>query len=121
MPDNMVEVVNKIGKGEGMLDRIHFSNIYKEQTLDDLYKDVDSQNDSSCASNKIWDILKDGSQTDQTTIVYNDTVDNDKIDDLNKKDAFYLHDSLANNNDNNNNNNNNNSSSVISTTGFLIE
>ena len=42
MPDNVIEVVNKIGKDERMPDGIHFRNINKEATLDDLYRDVES-------------------------------------------------------------------------------
>ena len=30
MPDNMIAVVNKMEKDEGMLDRIYVSNIHKE-------------------------------------------------------------------------------------------
>ena len=41
-----------MGKDEGMLDRIHFCNILKESFLDDMFGDVNSQDDSSCASDK---------------------------------------------------------------------
>ena len=104
MPDDVIKVVNKMGKDEGMPNGMNFSNIQKKSTLDDLYGDLDSQDDTSCAPNKSWDILKDGDQIDQKTIVYNDAVDDDKIDDLNKEDALHLQDGLANNNGNNNNN-----------------
>ena len=40
--------------------------------------------------------------------MYNDAVNDDKIDDLNKEDVLYLRDGLADNNNDNNNNNNNN-------------
>ena len=42
MPHNVIEVVDKIGKDEGIPDGIYFSNIHKESTLDDLYGEVDS-------------------------------------------------------------------------------
>ena len=84
MPDNVIKVVNQMGKDEGMLDGIVFCNILKNSNLDDMYGDVDSQDDSSCAFNKSWEIPKDGGQEDQKTIVYNNAVNNDKIDDLNK-------------------------------------
>ena len=61
MPDNVIKVVNQMGKDEGMLDGIVFCNILKNSNLDDMYGDVDSQDDSSCAFNKSWDMLKDGS------------------------------------------------------------
>ena len=105
MHDNVIEVVSKMGKEEGMPGGILFSNIHKESTFDDLYGDVESQDDSSCASDKSWDIPKNGGQIDQKTIVYDDVVDDDEIDDLNKEDALHLQDGLANNNDDDNNNN----------------
>ena len=52
MPDNVIKVVNQIGKGEGMPDGIHFCNILKESTINDISGDVDSQDDSSCAFEK---------------------------------------------------------------------
>ena len=58
MPDNVIKVVNQIGEDDEMPDGIVFCNILKESTLDDMYGDVDSQDDSSCASNKSWDNSK---------------------------------------------------------------
>ena len=49
-----------------------------------MYGDVDSQDDSNCAFDKSWNMPKDGDQVDQKTIIYDDAVDNDEIDDLNK-------------------------------------
>ena len=46
-----------------------FFNILKESTIYDMYGDVDSQDDSSCASNKSWDMSKDGRQEDQKNAV----------------------------------------------------
>ena len=103
MPNNVIEIVNKIGKDEEIPDMIHFCNIHKEPILDDLYGDVESQDDSSCASDKSWDMPKDGGEIDQKNIVYNDAVDDGKIDDLNEEDTIHLKDGLANNNNNNNN------------------
>ena len=47
---------------------------------------------------------KDGNKIDQKNIVYDDAVNDDKINDLNKEDTLHLKDGLANNNNNNNNN-----------------
>ena len=71
-----------------------------------MYGDVNSQDDSSCVSNKSWDMSKDGSWDDQKNTVYDDTVNDDKIVLLSKKDALRLHDGLADNNNNDDNNNN---------------
>ena len=37
MAEDVVEVVNEMGKQEGMLDGIQFHNIHHESTLSDLY------------------------------------------------------------------------------------
>ena len=60
-----------------------------------MYADVDSQDDSSCASNKSWNESKDGGQEDQKNIVYDDTLKHDKIDDLNEVDVLHLRNGLA--------------------------
>ena len=52
MPDNVIDTVNKKGEQEGMPNKIHFCNIHKESTVDDLYGDIDSQDDSSCVSDE---------------------------------------------------------------------
>ena len=67
-----------------------------------MYGDVDLQNDSGCASNKSWNMRKDGGQEDQKTIVYDDAVDDNEVDDLNK-DLLDLRNGLGDNiNDGNN-------------------
>ena len=66
-----------------------------------MYGDIDSQDDSSCASNKSWDMSKDSVQEDQKNIVYNDAVDDDKIDN-----GLHLRNGLVLNNINDDNDNN---------------
>ena len=102
MPDDVIEVVNQMGEDDGSLDGIIFRNILKESTIDDMYEDVDSQDNSSCASDKSWDKKKDGGQIDQKTIVYDDDVDDDEIDNLNK-DLLHLRNGLGDNVNNGNN------------------
>ena len=101
MPDNVINVVNKMGEEEGMPNGIHFRNIHKESTLDDLYRDVESQDDSSCASGESWDMPKNSGEIDHKNIIYDDAVDDDEIDDLDDKDALHLNDGLANKNNTN--------------------
>ena len=60
MSDNVIEVGNQMEEDEGSLDRIVFRNVLKESTSNDMYGDIDSQDNSSCASNKSWDMKKDG-------------------------------------------------------------
>lgn len=52
MPDNAIEVLNQIGENDGSLDGIVFHNIHKESTVEDIYRDTGSQDNSRCASNK---------------------------------------------------------------------
>ena len=106
MSNNVIEVVNQMGIDEGMPDVIVFGNIFKESNLDDMYRDVNSKGDSICVSNKSWIMSKNGDQEDQKNIVYDDAVDDNKIDNLNKEDVLHLHDGLADNNNNDDNNNN---------------
>ena len=46
MPDNIIEVVNQMGEDDGSPDGIVFCNIHKESTVEDMYRDVDSQDNS---------------------------------------------------------------------------
>ena len=64
MPDNVIEVVNQMGEDDGSPDGIVFRNILKESTINDIYGDVDSQDNSSCASDKSWGKVKDDGQID---------------------------------------------------------
>ena len=54
-----------------------FRNIRKELSVEDLYDNIDSQDDSSCASDKSWNSKKDGSQEDSKNIVYDDDMEQD--------------------------------------------
>ena len=67
-----------------------------------MYGNSDSQDNSSCASNKSWDMKKDGCQEDQKIIVHNGDMDQDKINGLNI-DLLHLHNRFGDNiNDGNN-------------------
>ena len=55
MPDNVIAEVNQIWEDDGPPDGIVFRNIRKESTMEDMYGEVDSQDDSICASDKSWD------------------------------------------------------------------
>ena len=70
--------------------------------MKDLYDNVGSQDNSSCASDKSWDMKKDGSQEDDKNIVYNDDMEQDEINDLNE-DLLHLRNGLGDNSNNANN------------------
>ena len=102
MPDNVIEVVNQMGENDGSLEGMVFCNIYKEITVEDMYDNDDSQDDSSCASDKSWDMKKDGGQDEDKNIVFDDDTEQDEINDLNK-DLLHLRNRLGDNiNDANN-------------------
>ena len=46
MPDDVVEVINRIWEDDGSPEQIVFRNIHKVLTVEDLYPDVDSQDNS---------------------------------------------------------------------------
>ena len=91
-----------MGVDDGSPEEIVFRNIHKELYLEYLYDDVDSQDDSSCASDKSWDSKKDGGQDDNKIIVYNDDMEQDEINDLNE-DLLHLRNGLGDNINNTNN------------------
>ena len=62
MPDNVIEVVNQMAEDNGSPDGTVFCKIHKESTMEDMYRDIESQDNSSCASNKSWDIPKDSGE-----------------------------------------------------------
>ena len=103
MPDDMISIVNQMGVDDGSPEGIIFCNIHKVLTMEDLYEDVNSQDNSSCASGKSSDMKKDGGQEDNKNIVYGGNMELDEINDLNE-DLLHLSNGLGDNiNDANNN------------------
>ena len=47
-----------------------------------MYGNIDSQDNSSCASDKSLDMKQDGGQEDNKNIIYNDDIEQDEIIDL---------------------------------------
>ena len=88
MPEDAVEVVNNIGKQEGILDGIQFHNIYHESTLSDLYADkVGHKDNDSCASDDDWKDRKNH-EIDLEFLVTDVGINDDEVDDLDNKDAI---------------------------------
>ena len=71
-----------MGEDDGSPEGIVFRNIHKILTVEDLYCDVDSQDNRDNASDTSWDKKKHGGQDDNKSIVYDDDVEYDEIDDL---------------------------------------
>ena len=85
-----------MGEDDGSPEWIIVRNIHKESTVEDMYGDIDSQDNSSCASNKSWKMPKEGGQEDQKTIVYDNACEDDEVDDS-IKDLIQLHNGLGDN------------------------
>ena len=77
-------------------------NVHMESTVEDMYGNVYSQDDSSCTFDKSWDMKKDDGQEDQKNIVCDDDMDQDGINDLNE-DLLHLCNGLEDNINNTNN------------------
>ena len=58
MSNNVIKVINQMGEDDGILNGIGFCNILKESILDNVYGDVNSQDDSTSlstnASERFW-------------------------------------------------------------------
>ena len=99
MAEDIVEVVNEMGKQEGMTDRIQFHNIHHKSTLSDLFVDEVGQDDvNSCASDNDWKDRKNP-QVDLKNFVADVGIDDDEVNDLDDEDALHLNDRLAGNKD----------------------
>ena len=79
-----------------------FRNIRKILTVEDLYPNVGSQDNSNNASDTSWDKKKHGGEDDDKNILYNDDVEYNEIDDLNE-DLLHLHNGLRDNSNDANN------------------
>ena len=99
MPQDLIQVVNEMGRQEGMLDAIKFCNIHKESSLLDLYIDDDFQEDKSC----VFDTCNSNQKKEENTekdlkkLEFDINVDDNEIKDLNDEHALHLNDGLADN------------------------
>ena len=75
---------------------------HKVLTVEDLYPDVDSQDDSNNASDTSWNENKHGGEEDDKNILYDDNVEYNEVDDLNE-DNLHLRSGLGDNINNTNN------------------
>ena len=102
MPDDVIQVINQMGEYDGSPEGIVFRNIHKVLTVEDLYPDVDPQDDIDNASDTSWDKKKHGGEDDDKNILYDGDVKYNEIDDLNE-DLLHLRNGLGDNiNDANN-------------------
>ena len=74
-----------MGKDNRSPEGIIFRNVHKVSTVEDLYLDVDSRDNSNNASDTSCDKKKHGDdQGDDKNILNHDDVEYDEVDDLNK-------------------------------------
>ena len=90
MPDNLTQVVNDMGKQEGMPNRIQFCNIHHKSTLADLFADHDLHNDNSCASDTDRGLYKKPEKV-LKKITFDSHVDDNEVKDLNIDNEDILH------------------------------
>ena len=85
MPDNVIEIVNDLGKQDDMPNGIKFLNIHKESTLADLFADEDLNDDDSNASDEDWGDKKNP-EDDLQLVTFDkdvdDVVDGTEVQDL---------------------------------------
>ena len=98
MAKDIVEVVNEMGKQQGMPDGIQFHNIHHKSTLSDLYADEVGQDDNSYASDNDQKDRK-YPQADLKNLVANVGINNDEVNDLEDGDALQLNDGFVGNKD----------------------
>ena len=55
MPYDVTSIVNQMGADDESPEGIVFRNILKELTVEDLYRNVNSKDDSNNAYNTSWD------------------------------------------------------------------
>ena len=93
MPDNIIEVVNDLGRQDGMPSGIEFRNIHHESTLADLFADKDLNDDNSNASHNDWGLNKNH-KVDLQKITFDNHVDGTEVQDLNiaNEDILQLYD-----------------------------
>ena len=82
MPDNVISIVNQMGEDDGSQEGLGVCNIRKVLTVEDMYDNVNSQDNSCCASVKSWDMKQDGGQGNDENILYDDDMERDEINDL---------------------------------------
>ena len=108
IPEDIIQVVNNMGKQEVTPDGIQFRNIHHESILLDIFVDNDLYDDNNCASDADWKIEKkpktdlkkielnvDKPDTDLKKIEFCTNIDIDEIDNLNNKETVHLNDDLV--------------------------
>ena len=95
MAKDVVEVVNNVGKQEGMPEGIQFHNIHHESTLPGLCADkVGHKDNDSCASDNDWKDRKNP-ELDLKNLGTDVSINNDEVNDLDDGDAIHLNDGFG--------------------------
>ena len=82
MPDNVIKIVNDLGRQDGMPSGIDFRNIHHKSTLADSFADKNFKDDNSNASGNDWGLNKNP-EVDLQKIIIDDHVDDTEVQDLN--------------------------------------
>ena len=90
MPDNVIKVVNDMGKQERMPNGIQFRNIHHKSTLVDLFAYDDLHNANSCAFDTDWNLSKNPKE-DLKKITFDNHANGSEVQDLNIDNEGILH------------------------------
>ena len=103
MSDDVIQVINQMGEDDGSPGGIVFRNIHKILTVEDLYPNVDSQDNSGNVSDTSWDEKKHSDeQDDDKNILNHEDIEYDEVNGLNK-DLLHLRNGFGENINNANN------------------
>ena len=88
MPNDVIQLINQIGIDDGSPEEgIVFHNVHHELHVEDMYRDVDPDDNSNNASSTSWDNKNHGDvQNDDENILNHnhDNVEDDEVKDLMK-------------------------------------
>ena len=97
MPDDVIQVINQMGEEDKSPEGIVFRNIHKELTVEDLYPDVNLDDNIDNTSDTSWDEKKHGDvQNDDENILNHDDVEDNEVNDLDT-DLFRLQSGIGEN------------------------
>ena len=84
MPDDVIQLINQMGIDDGSPEEgIVFRYTHHALTVEDLYHNIDPDDNSNNASDTSWDDKKHGDiQNDDKNILDHDDVEGDEVEDL---------------------------------------
>ena len=87
MNEDIIIIINEIGRNGGMLNEIQLQNMYHKSTLSDLFAEqIGHDDDDSCASNNDWKYI-DKTKHEENEIFRSDiNIGDNELEDTNDTD-----------------------------------